>query len=75
MPELVEDSNSTLPPPPCAIPQSWSNTYKLKTSSTGKASKAFKVPSKRVRYYRWYVPAKSGVCLKTYSKITKVTVK
>ena len=55
--------------------RSWSNTYKIKTSSTGKASKAFKVTTKRVRYYRWYVPAKSQVCLKTYSKATKVTVK
>ena len=55
--------------------RAWSNTYKLKTSSTGKASKAFKVTTKRVRYYRWYVPAKSQVCLKTYSKSTKATVR
>ena len=55
--------------------RSWSSGYKLKTSSTGKASKDFKITTKRVCYYRWYVPAKSEMCLKTYSNSTKVTVK
>ncbi len=39
--------------------KSWKNTYKLKTSSKGRAGKFFKVKTKSVRYYRWYVPAKS----------------
>ena len=55
--------------------RSWKNTYKLKTSSKGRAAKLFKVKTKSVRYYRWYVPAKSLSNLKTYSKSTKVTVK
>ena len=55
--------------------KTWKSTYKLKTSTTGKASKVFKITSKQVRYYRWYVPAKSQVNLKTYSPRTKVTVK
>ena len=55
--------------------RTWSNTYRIKTSSAGKASKTLKIKTKRVRYYRWYVPARSQVCLKTYSKRTKVTVK
>ncbi|NTU71837.1 MAG: hypothetical protein HGB10_08475 [Coriobacteriia bacterium] len=55
--------------------KSWSNTYRIKTGLTGRASKSFKITSKRTRYYRWYVPAKLGVCLKTYSRATKVTVK
>jgi hypothetical protein len=53
----------------------WKSTYKLKTSSIGKASKTFRITTKQVRYYRWYVPAKSQVNLKTYSPKTKVTVK
>jgi hypothetical protein len=55
--------------------KTWSSTYKLKTGSSGKASRSFKVTRKQVRYYRWYAPAISQVCLKTYSKPTKVTVK
>ena len=53
----------------------WKSTYKLKTNSKGKATKSFKTRTKRVRYYRWYVPAESQFNLKTYSKRTKVTVK
>jgi len=53
----------------------WKSTYKLRTSSKGKASKLLRIKSKQVRYYRWYVPAKSQVNLKTYSAKTKVTVK
>ncbi len=53
----------------------WKNTYKLKTGSTGKVSKSFKIKSKGVRYYRWYVPAKSGVNNKVYASKQKVTIK
>jgi parallel beta-helix repeat protein len=53
----------------------WSNTYGITTTATGKASKAFRIATKRVRYYRWYVPARSEVCLMTYSGVTKVTVR
>lgn len=53
----------------------WKSTYKLTTGSTGKVSKSFRIKSKQVRYYRWYVPAKSQVNLKTYSAKTKVTVR
>lgn len=53
----------------------WKNTYKLTTSSTGSASKSFKIKTKGVRYYRWYMPAKSGVNYKAYTTKQKVTVK
>ena len=55
--------------------RTWSSTYKLKTSPLGKASKTLSIKTTLMRHYRWYVPAKSQVCLKTYSKSTKVTVK
>lgn len=53
----------------------WKNTYKLTTSSTGSASKSFKIKTRGVRYYRWYVPAKSGVNYKAYTTKQKVTVR
>jgi len=53
----------------------WKNTYKLTTSSTGKASKSFKIKTRGTRYYRWYVPAKSGMNTSTYATKQKVVVK
>lgn len=53
----------------------WKNTYKLTTNSSGKASKSFKVKKKGTVYYRWYVPAKSGMNKSTTSSKQKVRVK
>lgn len=53
----------------------WKNTYKIKTSSAGKASKYLKIKKKSVKYYRWYVPAKAGVNTSAYTSKQKVTVK
>jgi hypothetical protein len=53
----------------------WTNTYALRTDALGKASRAFSIKAKQVRYYRWYVPATPGLNLPAYSAKTKVTVK
>ncbi len=53
----------------------WTSTYKILTSSLGKASKSFVIRSRQVRYYRWSVPAQGGVNLLTYGAATKVTVR
>jgi hypothetical protein len=55
--------------------RTWTTTYGITTSSAGKAAKAFAVSTKQVRYYRWYVLAKSPLNLTTYSAATKVIVK
>ena len=55
--------------------RTWTSTYKIKTSSAGRAAKVLTVRTKQVRYYRWYVPAQSRMNLKTYSAATKVVVR
>jgi hypothetical protein len=53
----------------------WKNTYKLTTNSYGKATKSFKIKTRGTRYYRWYVPSRSGLNTSTYATKQKVVVK
>ena len=53
----------------------WKNTYALTTNRWGYAKKYFRVKTARTRYYRWYIPAKSGVNTKAYSSKWKVRVR
>ncbi len=39
----------------------WRRAYTLKATSAGKASKTFVVRTKGTRYYRWYIPAVTGL--------------
>lgn len=49
--------------------------YKIRTSGSGKADKTFRITTRQVRYYRWYVPARAEVCLANTSSRTRVSVK
>lgn len=53
---------------------SWTNAYKLVTSSSGKASHTFSAKSSSTTYYRWYSPSNSWDKAKTTAS-QKVVVK
>ena len=38
----------------------WKNTYPLRTSTAGSASRSIRAKRVGTRYYRWYVPARAG---------------
>jgi hypothetical protein len=50
----------------------WKNSYKLKTSLSGRVSKSLSWRSRGTRYYRWYAPSSAGY---TSAYATKQTVK